>query len=514
VSAYFLFPAALRERIVYRRQSSKEVLLIFWYKWYLEIKKNLPVEANKLSLWLVSLAYYLTWKETEIDNHSKSTEITPEIAVKQVTQFHQNFTQNLWHFSRDWQPGYELKNGKYIIEKELGRGGFGITYLATNNQGELVVIKILKDELLKREDFRQLEEDFVNEAVKLSQFEHPNIVPIVEVIYEGGWCIVMEYIKGKTLEAFVQERNDYLSPSEALLYIKQIGEALKAVHTQGLLHRDVKPQNILIQENTSIAVLIDFGLALKFNRNSVVNSGGLSHGYASLEQYQFNVIWDYYTDVYALAATFYFILTKTKPISAKERASGKKLIPAKDINPKICQHLNEAIDRGMSLDPSSRPGTVEQWLDLLQRREDTNRLNWKPWLILLLVSLGLVVAHSLREVIIANFDPWELEIGKNIQRKCTEIDLHSLTKKCQKNYFFTGTKGEIITIKMNSNQIDPLLILMDAGGNEIAKNDDIDVNNFNAKITKELPKDGRYRVSAQSSQEQELGAFTLSITKN
>lgn len=443
-------------------------------------------------------------KSTKAGNLGSTAELTQEMSVEQVAQVIKNFAQNRLHHPRNWQPGYELKNGKYMIERELGRGGFGITYLATNHQGGLVVIKILKDELLGRDDFNQLEEDFVNEAIKLSQFNHPNIVSIIEVIYDEGWCIVMEYIQGKTLEAFVQERNDYLSAKEALHYIEQIGEALKAVHAQGLLHRDVKPNNILIQEGTSIAILIDFGLALKFDRNLVANYSGLSHGYASLEQYQINVIWDYYTDVYALAATLYFVLTKTRPISAKERASAKKLVPAKDLNPAISQHLNEIIDIGMSLDPASRPESVEKWLNLLKEKSK-NRTIGKPWLALFSLGLSVFVFFLVKP---------DDDLPILTQERCIDNDLHLLTRKCQKNHFFEGKKGDKITIEMNSDEIDPLLILMDANGNEIARNDDIDVNNFNAKITQELPEDGGYRVSAQSSQEEELGTYTLRIGKN
>ncbi len=448
-------------------------------------------------------------ESTEVGNLVSTTELTLEMTTEEVAQAVKNSAHNRFHRSRNWQSGDELKNGKYIIEKELGRGGFGITYLATSARGELVVIKILKDELLARDDFNQLEEDFVNEAYKLNQFKHPNIVPIIEVIKDNGcWCIVMEYIQGKTLEATVGERNDYLSEGEALNYIKQIGAALKEVHAQGLLHRDIKPQNIMIREDTKDAVLIDFGLALKFNRNPVVNSGGLSHGYAPLEQYQLNVIWDYYTDVYALAATLYFVLTKTKPISAKERASAKKLVPAKDLNPAISQYLNQALELGMSLDPASRPETINIWLELLEKKE-RNRLTWKVLSVLLPLGLGLFTTYLFFEKTPISSD-WELKLGKSIEKECTINDLHLLTQKCHhEKYFFTGNKGEQTIIEMNSDEIDPLLILMDANGKEIARNDDIDVNNQNARIIIELPKDGIYQVNAQSSQEQESGTYTI-----
>ena len=501
--------------------------MIFWGKWYREIqKKQLTVET--LDIWSLSLICYLMNKTntnidfqlTEMTQTASLTEftqtVTPQVADERtVTNLAEDLPQNTLSSTGNWQPGHQLKDGKYTIEKELGKGGFGITYLATNQQGKPVVIKMLKDELRGREDFKQLEEDFVNEAVKLSQFKHPNIVPIIEVISDRGWCIVMEYIQGKTLDALVRERDGYLTTKEALHYIKQIGEALKAVHGLGLLHRDIKPQNILIRENTQEAVLIDFGLALKFNRNPVANSGGLSHGYASLEQYQRNVIWDYYTDVYAMAATLYFALTKTKPISAIERAGAKKLASPQDINPAISEHLNQTIEKGMSLDPASRPQTVEQWFDFLQTPQKKNRLPIIPLLVLFLLGIGSSAIYFLfRPTGNEQLSSGELVVGKTIESQCMESNLHPLTDKCQKNYFFRGSKGEKITLEMISDEIDSLLVLMDTEGVEIAKNDDVDVNNFNAKIDMELPKDGKYLVSTQSSQKKELGTYILRFSKN
>ena len=504
--------------------------MIFWSKWYREIQNNRSVPAKTLDLWFLSLICYLMDKKTETNNNSPLKEatvtvslteldrtVTPKIVtteiinnIPQISRNNSNNTsQSILVNSSNWQSGYKLKDGKYTIEKELGKGGFGVTYLASDREGKQVVIKMLKNELHDRKDFKQLEEDFVNEAVKLSQFKHPNIVPIIEVINDGGWCIVMEYIRGQTLDNLVKERNSYLTSKEALHYIKQIAEALKVVHEKGLLHRDIKPQNILIREDTKEAVLIDFGLALKFNRSPVANSGGLSHGYASLEQYQFNVIWDYYTDVYALAATLYFTLTKIKPISAKERAGAKKLSPPQKLNPAIGEHLSEIIEKGMALDPASRPQTVEQWLDILQSSKKNN-LSGLTLLALFLLGLGSFIVYLLLKPSING----ELKFNQTLEKQCTENDLHPLTEKCQKSFYFAGRKGEQVTIEMDSDRIDPLLILLNSEGIEIAKNDDIDVNNFNAKIAMKLPKDGMYTVNTQSSQKQELGTYTLKLTKN
>ena len=445
-------------------------------------------------------------------NQTENSEIT---ATELVNNLSPNSPQNNLpekankSTSGNWL-GRELKNGKYTIEKELGKGGFGITYLARNKEGKQVVIKMLKNELHNRNDFKQLEEDFVNEAVKLSQFKHPNIVPIIEVINDRGWCIVMEYIRGQTLDTLVKDQNNYLTCKDALHYIKQIAEALKAVHGKGLLHRDIKPQNILIKEDTKEAVLIDFGLALKFDRSFVANSGGLSHGYAALEQYESNVIWDYYTDIYALAATLYFALTKTKPISAKERAGAKKLVSPQSINPAISESVNNAIERGMTLDPTYRPQSVDEWLALLKPSKKKNSLS-----LAVLFTLFVLIGSSLATYFFFKSSVnGQLKFGRSLEEQCMENNLHPLTQKCQKEYFFKGKQGENIVIEMDSEEIDPLLVVLDDKGSEIAKNDDIDINNFNANIKMELQKDGIYRVIAQSSQPEELGSYSLKLTKD
>lgn len=448
-----------------------------------------------------------------VTNAPTVTELTSEMTTDEVAYIVRDIAQNRLPISM-WQPGDEVNNGRYVIEEELGSGGFGITYLATNYRGESVVIKTLRERLTDRENFARREEDFVNEAVRLSRFQHPNIVPIIEVIHDRGWCIVMKYIKGKTLETFIRERDGYLFSEEAIYYIKQIGAALKEVHAHGLLHRDVKPQNIMIEDGTDNAVLIDFGLALQFESNSAINSGGLTPGYAALEQYQPNVVWNFYTDVYALAATLYFMLTKTKPISAKERAGANILAPPKDINPAISEELNEAIEIGMALDAASRPKTIEQWLKLLNRKPKPQS-GRKSWLLASLSACAVIpIAYWIIGVIPPPpSDPKIINYGEIREEKCTEFSINPTIASCQFEYTLEGKKGEEVTIEMNGDEIvDPLLILVDSEDNQIAINDDINPNTFDARITQILPEDGNYRILTRLAKG-ETGDYRLRVTR-
>jgi serine/threonine protein kinase len=266
-----------------------------------------------------------------------------------------------------WASGQRLQGGKYTIEQELGEGGFGITYRARDNNGRQVVIKTLNETVQSRADFAKFQQDFLNEALRLARCSHPHIVRIDEVIQEGQlWCIVMEYIDGENLASRIENKGA-LQEAEALRYIQQIGEALTVVHNNGLLHRDVKPQNIMLRCGKSDAVLIDFGIAREFTPNlTQTHTQMLSDGFAPIEQYDKRAKRGAYTDVYALAATLYSLLTGEVPMLAPLRAISLSFLEPKEINPNISDTVNQAILKGMEIKPENRPQTMQEWLVLLQ----------------------------------------------------------------------------------------------------------------------------------------------------
>ncbi|MBE9198097.1 serine/threonine protein kinase [Nodularia sp. LEGE 06071] len=265
-----------------------------------------------------------------------------------------------------WNPGQKLFGGRYIIEKHLGEGGMGITYLAKNLKGELRVIKTLREEILNRKVKDKLKQDFKQETLRLALCRHPHIVEIKDYFDEGDLpCTVMEYIEGEDLGERIETKGA-LPEAEALQYIRQIGEALTVVHEKGLLHRDLKPSNIMIRAGKPEAVLIDFGLARQFIPGAVLDhTEHLTPGYAPPEQYLSQAERGEYIDVYALAATLYTLLTGQKPISAFERQYNYNLKQPQYLNSSISDRVNEAIMKGMELDYKSRPQSVREWLDLL-----------------------------------------------------------------------------------------------------------------------------------------------------
>jgi eukaryotic-like serine/threonine-protein kinase len=273
---------------------------------------------------------------------------------------------------QSWTPNTPLQNGQYIIQKVIGGGGFGETYLAEDTEeNRLVVIKTLNREQRQKPDFAERQKRFRKEALDLSKCYHPHIVQVYDNFPEDGlWAIVMEHIDGDDLAAYVENyttENGYLSETEALHYIDQIGQALECVHERKLLHRDVKPNNILLRRESKEAVLIDFGLAREFQPGKIRSmTAMITEGYAPIEQYERRGDFGYYTDVYALAATLYSLLTNRVPIPANYRAEyNVELSPPQKYNQNISDKINTAILKGMELEPVNRTQTVREFRELL-----------------------------------------------------------------------------------------------------------------------------------------------------
>jgi WD40 repeat protein/tRNA A-37 threonylcarbamoyl transferase component Bud32 len=270
-----------------------------------------------------------------------------------------------------WNPGKPLFGGRYIIEAKLGEGGVGITYLARNSLNQSRVIKTLRQEVLNNRGWKsrqeKLRQDFRHEAVRLAVCQHPHIVRIENIFDEGNLpCMVMEFIKGEDLGDRLK-RSGILKEAEALLYIRQIGDALMVMHSKGLLHRDIKPRNIMLRMGKQEAILIDFGIAREFipdiiQRHTVYRTPG----FAPPEQYQLEAPRGEYIDVYGLAATLYTLLTGIIPTSAEERIQNVDLQPPKHFNPNISDRTNQAILQGMAMRSQYRPQSVQDWLKLLK----------------------------------------------------------------------------------------------------------------------------------------------------
>jgi len=289
---------------------------------------------------------------------------------------------------------------EYDDLEELGMGAFGITYRANiKDQSNYVVIKTIKiDELFQiiknnnqetEKEFIQAIKSFKKEAEFLSSFKHNHIVKYENHVTQSMKLVinnkqdkklyrvyelelpflVMEYIEGENLEDLISKRDSPLEETEALRYIEQISRALSVVHNKGVLHRDIKPKNIMVRENKNDAVLIDFGIAREFSPNvTQAHTVAYTQGYAPPEQLNPKAQRGKYTDVYGLAATLYYLLTQKHPIHVLNRIS-ESLDEPKKLNCNISDKVNKAIIWGMELEASKRPQTVEAWMKNLLSKE-------------------------------------------------------------------------------------------------------------------------------------------------
>ena len=265
--------------------------------------------------------------------------------------------------------------GKYLLQEEIGQGIYGITYKAINQtNNEIVVIKTFKPELPEQAETSKIRKKFLHEAQRLLECAHPNIIPYREFFSEDGVpYIVMDYVAGKTLDKVVLPDNP-LPEATAIEYIRQVGEALKIVHRKGLLHRDIKPQNLILRQDDQQVILIDFGIAREFNQRIVQkNTTIVPDNYAPIERYFSKTKPTPATDVYSLAATLYTLVTAQVPIAATLRENFALPSP-KNMQPGLSNQVSEVIMLGMTLEPEERPQSIEEWLDLLPQGSKNSRL--------------------------------------------------------------------------------------------------------------------------------------------
>ena len=252
------------------------------------------------------------------------------------------------------QPGSTLQNGKYEIQRKLGQGGFGITYLALQRSlnRQVVVKEFFMDGYCSREEHTHrmtlatssdpqlvssYYDKFLKEARHIAQLEHPNIVSIISVFEENNTAYyVMKYAPNGSLEEKVR-REGHLSEAEATRYILKVAKALRFVHQHKMTHLDVKPANILLSENDE-PLLIDFGLSKQYDDATGKATShtplGISNGYAPIEQYdpEGAGIFSPEMDVYALGATFFNLLTGITPQHASILANNG--IPVQELHAK------------------------------------------------------------------------------------------------------------------------------------------------------------------------------------
>lgn len=257
-------------------------------------------------------------------------------------------------------------DGRYEIQEIVGVGGMSVVYKAYDSVDDrIVAVKVLKDEFLNNDDFVRR---FNNESKAIALLSHPNIVKVYDVSFsERLQYIVMEYVDGITLKEYIQKQNA-ITWNEALYFTTQILKALQHAHDKGIVHRDVKPQNIILLSNGDIKVA-DFGIA-RFSRSDTKTLTDTAIGsvhYISPEQAK-GEFTDEKADVYSVGVVLYEMLAGTVPFEADNPVSVALMQLQKDakrltdINPDIPLGLEQICNHAMQKDPNDRYQTATEFL--------------------------------------------------------------------------------------------------------------------------------------------------------
>ena len=299
------------------------------------------------------------------------------------------------------QPNTTLQGGKYRIERVLGQGGFGITYLAVQTaNNRYIAIKelfiggsgqainerrgnqVVVTNSANQASFNQQREKFKKEALSLEKLNHPNLVKVYEFFEENGTAYyMMDYIEGESLRTKLN-REGVLSESLVLKYLQQLLPALETAHKQNIWHLDIKPENIMVDRYGHV-YLIDFGASKHVEPNSTLTTSlalAYTPGYCPPElldlsnetpEYYLQAIKDIgpWTDIYALGATIYNLLTDSIPPS--KRRLDKEGRKAFSFPNNVTSSTRDLIVWMMKPDKEDRPQSIRSLLVKVSSTEET-----------------------------------------------------------------------------------------------------------------------------------------------
>ena len=283
-------------------------------------------------------------------------------------------------------PAGTVLNGRYIIGRVLGQGGFGITYLALDTQlnARVAVKEFMPNDIATRvgttvsvamksrsEDFTYGAERFMEEARTLAKFMgHPNIAGVSSYFDENDTSyFVMDYIEGISFKTYIASHGGKVSVEDACNVMIPVLRALTAVHAEGFIHRDVTPDNIYITKD-GLVKLLDFGSA----RYSIGDKSKsldviLKVGYAPKEQYIRRSRQGPFTDVYSCAACFYAAITGFLPPESLERLDQDTLVPISQQGIDIPEYLDKAILKGLAVQPEDRFQSAAEFLEAIETQQ-------------------------------------------------------------------------------------------------------------------------------------------------
>jgi eukaryotic-like serine/threonine-protein kinase len=281
-------------------------------------------------------------------------------------------------YTREFLDLQSALGGRYMLERELGRGGMGIVFLARDaGLDRPVAIKLLPPYLAAQSGIR---ERFLQEARLVARLSHPNIVTVFAVEEHGDLVFfVMAYVRGETLAQRVT-RAGPLPPATATRMIQEVAWGLGYAHANGVVHRDVKPDNIMLDQGSGRAMIADFGVAHAADGLSLTGAGQLigTPQYMSPEQAYGNPV-DGRSDLYSLGATAFYSLTgrllfdAATPIAVVFKQLNEPPPALAGIRPDLPHQLTKAVDRCLAKDPVLRFTTGEELAEALAATGLTER---------------------------------------------------------------------------------------------------------------------------------------------
>jgi len=282
-------------------------------------------------------------------------------------------------------PGATL-GGRYLIERKIGHGGVGIVFLARDKRlhDAPVVIKLLAEGLLDRENRAWFEKKFRQEVYALARIDHPGVVRALDVgeLPDGRAYLVMQYVSGMSLRSVIQPQRRPQGPQgmelqRAADLLRQMGQALSAAHQQGVIHRDLKPENIMLQITGAEehVRLIDFGIATVLDTAEAGSSSTTqvvgTRDYMAPEQLQGRP--SHSSDIYALGVIAYEMLTGRRPFNPETASQllelqrgGVKIMPC-DLRPSLPQAAQAVILKSLSFAPEDRYARANDFTEALAR---------------------------------------------------------------------------------------------------------------------------------------------------
>ncbi len=285
-------------------------------------------------------------------------------------------------------PGTSLFHGQYRIDKLLNSGGFGITYLATDNLDREVVLKECFVGMLCRRSHTSVRvrsaaskphleramRSFMNEARNLAALSHPNIVSVHQVFEDNDTAYMsLDYVRGHDLLEIIQEEKADLSPATIIKMARKLISAVAHIHEKQLLHCDISPDNICVNQ-AGEPILIDFGAARKSESGAGQKYTGFSlvkDGYSPYELYSTGGACGPWSDIYSLGASLYHAVSGVAPVDCQNRLCAKvegRPDPVKLLAGSVAGYppgFLESIDKAMSLQPAARFQSAQDWLTII-----------------------------------------------------------------------------------------------------------------------------------------------------